>query len=224
MSLPLSYLDARAAAGAATRPTQGDLTDAAYFDYIAWAQWGAVDLALVDAVAGGARAAASGFDEACDPETEAGCPPDAGARHVVRSSPPPASLAAARAEFAAGAGARVLAGLRSGFQGAPVDGVPPVDPAAPADARPALAALARALVAGGYALSADVSEPAPATLALRCEGPAVLWGARARAAAGAPPDDLAAVVGSALLAGVAAGAPVVTATETATVATWRLVG
>ena len=89
MSLPLSYLDARAAAGAATRPTQGDLTDAAYFDYIAWAQWGAVDLALVDAVAGGARAAASGFDEACDPETEAGCPPDAGARHVVRSSPPP---------------------------------------------------------------------------------------------------------------------------------------
>jgi len=210
------YIDARARAGAAVpRPSQGELTDPAYFDFISAVQWDAIDDAL-----GSPQAA---FDEACDPDPDsgdAGCP-DGGRRRVERAGGVPASLAAARAEFFASAGAMMLSNMRAGFQG--VSFAVPPSPSTPADAPAALAALATTLVDGGYALAAKVEERAGGKeLALRCEGPAVLWGAGGRAARGAPPNALDAVVASALLAAVVDGRPAVTVTATATEAVWRL--
>ena len=140
------YISARTAVGASpARPQQGEITDPAYFDYISWAQWGAVDAALLDAVATARDGLTPfGFDEACDPETEAPCPA-AGVRHVERSTPLPATLAGARAEFARAAGATALANLRTGFQGVSFD-VPAVNSTKPGTAQAALAKLAAVLL------------------------------------------------------------------------------
>lgn len=216
------YIEARANAGASpARPPQGDVTDAAYFDFISWVQWGSVDVALVEAVTTARDGTTPpGFDERCDPETETPCP-ESGKRHVERGAPLPATVAGARAEFWDAAGNRALANLRAGFQGVQFDGVPSVNPTDASTAAAALQALAGELVKGGYSFSADVKADA-ATLTLTCAAPADLYGVRRRLAAGTPPNMLAAVVGSALLSGVVEGAPVVTATDTATTATWRL--
>lgn len=217
------YIAARTAAGASpARPQQGEITDPAYFDYISWAQWGAVDAALVDAVATSRDGTTPfGFDEACDPETEAPCP-YAGVRHVERGTPLPATLAGARAEFARAAGATALANLRAGFQGVSFD-VPAVNPTDPASAQAALAQIAGVLEKNGYSLSTEVKiDASTSSLTLRCDDPADLYGVRRRLASGTPPNALAAVVGSALLDGVVEGLLSVTATDTATTATWKL--
>ena len=213
------YIALRKTAGSADpRPPQGDLTSAAYLDFISHSQWGALDAAVegasaersapLEAEAGWADGAEEdGEERPAKTEVSEDVAVSAAAAASSSSStplPPPAAL---RTLLAAAAGDRMLRMMREGFQGATFNLPPPPTPAdGMGTVRASVQALLDVFVANGYALSATATldpDTAPGDrggeLVITTLGPATLWGCAERAARGSPPNALDALAVGALL-------------------------